>query len=65
MVNILKFEHISFFALNNILVIRVGIHKMLVRTTNREDSDQTASSDLCLRCLSMSFFTGKYWNMVW
>ena len=26
-------------------VIRAGIHKMLVRTANREDPDQTASSE--------------------
>ena len=37
------------------LVIRAGVHKMLVRIANREDPDQTASqkqSDLCLHCLS-------------
>ena len=28
---------------NKILVFWTGIHKMLVRITNREDSDQTAS----------------------
>ena len=28
-----------------ILVIRTGIHKMLVRIANREDPDQTASSE--------------------
>ena len=27
------------------LVIRAGIHKIHVRTVNREDPDQTASSD--------------------
>ena len=35
-------------------VIRVGIHKMLVRIANREDPDQTAvwglESDLCMQC---------------
>ena len=30
---------------NKILVIRVGIYKMLVRLANREDPDQTASSE--------------------
>ena len=30
---------------NQILVIRVGINKMLVRMANREDPDQTASSE--------------------
>ena len=28
---------------NKLLVIKAGIHKMLVRKTNREDPDQTAS----------------------
>ena len=30
---------------NKMLVIRAGIHKMLVRIANREDPDQTASSE--------------------
>ena len=30
-----------FLFLNKMLVIRAGIHKMLVRTANREDPDQT------------------------
>ena len=30
---------------NKMLVIRTGIHKMLDRITNREDSDQTASEE--------------------
>ena len=34
------------------LVIRAGIHKMLVRISNSEDPDQTVSSDLGLYCLS-------------
>ena len=29
---------------NKILVIKAGIHKMLVRIANREDPDQTSSS---------------------
>ena len=28
-----------------ILVIRAGIHKMIVRVANREDPDQTASEE--------------------
>ena len=44
MVNILKFEHSQI----NYLVINAGIHKMLVGIANREDPDQTASSDLGL-----------------
>ena len=31
--------------MNKMLVIRTGIHKMLFRLTNREDLDQTASSE--------------------
>ena len=38
------------------LVIRVGIDKMLVRIANREDSLQTASSDMGLHCLSTPFW---------
>ena len=30
---------------NKMLVIRLGIHKTLVRVANREDPDQTASSE--------------------
>ena len=30
---------------NKMLVIRAGIHKMLVKIANREDPDQTASSE--------------------
>ena len=40
------------------LVITTGIHKIFVRTANREDPDQTASkkqSDLGLHCLSRPF----------
>ena len=40
------------------LVIRDGIHKMLVRIANREDLDQTATSDTAdfgLHCLSRHF----------
>ena len=40
-VNVLKL----FFFLK-IVVFRAGIHKMLVRITNREDPDQTASSEV-------------------
>ena len=38
------------------LVIKAGIHKMPDRIVNREDSDQTALSDLHLRCLSLPFW---------
>ena len=30
---------------NKMLIIRAGTHKMLVRIANREDPDQTASSE--------------------
>ena len=40
MVNVLKFR-----TLTNKTLIRAGIHKMLVRIANREDPDQTASSE--------------------
>ena len=35
----------SLSVLNKVLVICVGIHKMLARIANREDTDQTASSE--------------------
>ena len=47
-----NFEHFSLLFLNKMLIIRAGIHKMLVTIANREEPDQTASSDLGLRCLS-------------
>ena len=31
---------------NKMFVVWAGIHKMLVRMTNREDTDQTASSEV-------------------
>ena len=34
-----------FIFLDKMLVIRTGIHKMLVRIANRTDPDQTASSE--------------------
>ena len=34
-----------FLFLNKMLVISAGTHKMLVRKANREDPDQTASSE--------------------
>ena len=44
MVDVLKFQtHFTFFSQTIILVIRTGIHKMLVRIANRKDTDQTAS----------------------
>ena len=43
-VNGLKFWTLfSFFFSNKMVVIRAGIHKMLVRIANREKPDQTAS----------------------
>ena len=40
---------------NEVLVIRAGIHKMLNKTANREDSNQTASSEIwvCTVCLGL------------
>ena len=39
MVNVLNFEH---FSLSVLVVFRAGIHKMLVRTINSEEPDDTA-----------------------
>ena len=45
-VNFLKFQTLFFIIYSyETLVIRAGIHKMLVRITNGEDPDQTASSE--------------------
>ena len=47
-----NFEHCSntflFLVSNKMLVSNVGIHKMNVRIANREDPDQTASSEAVL-----------------
>ena len=46
---------------NKLLVIRDGIHKMLVRTVNRADPDQTASEEFrdidntSSNCINSSF----------
>ena len=44
-VNILKFQTHFFLFSYNVGYLRAGIHKMLARMANREDPDQTASSD--------------------
>ena len=38
------------------LVVRPGTHKVHVRISNRENPDQTASSDLDLHCLHRPFW---------
>ena len=44
MVNVLEFQNTFHFLFTyKMLVIRTGIHKMLVRIANREDPHQTAS----------------------
>ena len=47
MINALKFPTLFFFYLfyYKMLDIGAGIHKMLGRIANREDPDQTASSE--------------------
>ena len=42
MVNVLKFEHLSFCSRLNCCIIRASIHKIIVRIGNREEPDQTA-----------------------
>ena len=45
-VNVLKFRTFFLFLISNkMLVFRAGICNMLVRIANREDPDQTASSE--------------------
>ena len=51
-----------FLFLYKMLVFSAGINKMLVRISNRQDPDQTASSkqsDLGLHCLSW-----RFWHLV-
>ena len=36
---------LGLYGLNKILIIMAGIHKMLIKIANREDPDQTASSE--------------------
>ena len=38
-------KHFSLSVLNKMVVIRAGIHEILARIANREDTDQTASSE--------------------
>ena len=46
MVNVLKLLTLfSFCSQIKMFLFRAGIHKKLVRIANREDPDQTASSD--------------------
>ena len=46
MVKVLIFQTLFFFPFSNkMLVLRAGIHKMIVRIANREDPDQTASEE--------------------
>ena len=46
MVNVLKFRTLfSFCSQKKMLVIRAETQKMLLRKANREDPDQTASSE--------------------
>ena len=48
-----NFEHFSLFVLNRTLVISATTHKMLVRIANREDPDQTASSEAVWSCSAL------------
>ena len=45
MVNVLIFQTLLFLLSNKMLVSRAGIHEMLDIIANREDPDQTASSE--------------------
>ena len=44
-VNVLKFRTLFSLFSTKLLVIKAGIHKMLVRIANSEDTDQTDSSE--------------------
>ena len=47
-----KIRTLLFLFSNKILVFRAGINKILVRIANREDLDQTASTDVGLEFLA-------------
>ena len=53
-----KISNTSLSVSNKMLVIRAGIHKMLIRIANSEDLDQTASE--LIWCLS-AFLAGNLW----
>ena len=44
-VNVLKIRTLLFLFSNKMLVFRAGTHKVFVRIANREDPDQTVSSE--------------------
>ena len=44
-VPVLKFRTLHFLLANKMLIIRTGFHNTFVRIANREDPDQTASSE--------------------
>ena len=54
-----KFNTLTLFFSNKMVVIRAGIKKMLVRIANREEPDLTVSSDLGLPCLPRPFLQGN------
>ena len=41
----LNFNHLSLSVLNKMLILRAGVDKMVVRIANKEDPDQTVSSE--------------------
>ena len=60
MVNVFKFQTLLFLLSNKILVIRAGIHKMLVRIVSMEDFDQTSSSSLIwVHTVCLGYFVGQ------
>ena len=68
MVNVLKFRTLlSFYSQIKCWLFKAERHKKPVRIANREDPDQTASSETVLygsALLAMAFFEGNYCSKV-
>ena len=55
MANVLKFQNIFLFLFSKNVGFRAGTQKILIKLANREDPDQTASSDMGI-CMSRPFW---------
>ena len=61
-VKVLIFQTLFFLFSNKMLLFSTGIHKMHVRIANREDPDQTASSEGLPVCLNIYCITTSVQN---
>ena len=63
-VKVLKFQTLFFLFSNKMLVFSTGIHKTHVRIANREDPDQTASSEAVRSGSALFVYTFLYQTSV-